>query len=284
MVKKLEKKYRAAAKELKFVHEKPNLQALETINADAQLTATCSPMMSTADYVMLMDSSVRTVLSTALKFNGLWSKSFEVTYGEFHRSDGTSVKTQLLVKKKSYLYYYDALTIAKAVQIHASPESTLQLVLILPDENISADHYIHHMLNYDTLKRIFKKLKKSSTTRSDVQLTLPKFTLTARTQISKPIQTLALKDILELNQAKSGKALKLVDPVDENLVLLQKATIDVQERGVDKKKSKTAGGLFSKRAQVNFIANRPFIFALVTRGDERQIVMMGVCEDPTKNI
>lgn len=260
---------------------KPNLQALATINADAQLSATSSPMMSTAEFVTLIDSNVRTVLSSALQFDGLWSKSFEVQYGEFHRSDGTSVKTPLLVKKKSYQYYYDAPTMAKAIQIHAMPESKLQLMLILPDENISVDHYIHHMLNYDSLKRIFKKLKTRSS-RADVQLIFPKFNMTASTQISKPTQTLALKDILGLNQVKPGKTLKIVPPVDDHIVLLQKVTINVQEKGSDKTKSKP-GGFFSQRAQVEFIANRPFIFALYPCAEEKQMIMIGVCEDPTKN-
>lgn len=282
MVTKLWKKYRATAKELEFGGEKPNLEALATINADAQLSATCSPMMSTADYVRLIPlSTVRTVLSSALLFNGMWSKSFEVQYGEFHRSDGTSVKTPLLMKKKSYQYYYDAPTMAKVLQIHATPESKLQLMLILPDGNISVDHYIHHMLNYDNLKRIFKKLN-SRSTRADVQLVFPKFNMTSSTQIGKPTQTLALKEILELNKAKPGKSLKVVPPVDDHIVLLQKVTINIQERGADKTKSKP-GGFFSHRAQEDFIANRPFIFALYPRDDEKLILMIGVCEDPTKN-
>lgn len=272
---KLKKKYRAIGKELEFVYEKPNLQALETINADAQ-SASLSPMMSTAEFVMLMNATVRTVLSTAVHFDGLWSKSFEIHYGEFRRSDGSAIKTPLLVKKKSYLYYYDAETMAKVVQINASPESTLSLVLILPDENISVDHYVANMLTYDSLKRIFKKMHN----RANVNLVFPKFRLTASQQVAKPTQTLALKDKLELNRVKSGKVPKYVPPVDDNVVLLQKAAITVQERGVDKKKIKSVS-LFS-REEVDFTADRPFLFALVTRAVVQQIVMMGVCEDPSR--
>lgn len=257
--------------------DKPNLQALETINADAQPTTTTSPMMSTAEYVTLINSSVSTVLSTGVLFDGLWSKSFEVQYGEFRRSDGSSLKTPFLVKSKSYLYYHDEVTMAQVVQINASPDSTLALMLILPDENISVEQYIHNMLTYESLKQIFKKMR----TRANVHLSFPKFRLTASRQMAKPMQTLALKHNLELDRvSKPGKTTKYVAPVDDNVVLLQKVTINVQERGVDKKKTKSVS-LFS-REEVNFNADRPFIFALVTRGVVQQMVMLGVCDDPSR--
>lgn len=260
---------------MNFFTEKPNFQALETINSDA-LPATLSPMMSTAEYVMLMNATVRTVLSSAVHFDGLWSKSFEVQYGEFRRSDGSAIKTPLLVKKKSYLYYYDAQTMAKVVQINASPESTLSLMLILPDEHMSVADYMANMLNYDSLKRIFKKMHN----RANVSLVFPKFRLIGSQHMAKPTQTLALKEKLELNRVKPGKVAKYVPPVDDNVVLLQKATITVQERGVDKKKIKSVS-MFS-REEVDFTADRPFLFALVTRGVVQQIVLMGVCEDPSQ--
>ena len=264
-------KYGATAKELNFMLDKPNLQALAIINADAR-PATISAMISGAEFTKMVNSSVFTILSSAVHFDGLWSKSFEVEHRQFQRSDGSLLKMPFLVRNKSYLYYHDGLTKAQIVQINASPDSNLALMLLLPDKGVSVEQYIHSMLSYESLKRIFKKVR----TRTIVQLAFPKFRLTASRHIAKPTQALALKRHFELSQGKYGKQ------VDDNVLLLQKVTIDVQERGVDKSTAKPINWFLHD--QVNFNADRPFIFALVTRGKAQQIVMLGVCNDPSKAI
>lgn len=282
LAKKLWKKYRTTGKELEFVGgEKANLQALSTINGDVEAThpGVFSPMLTPLDYVSLMEPSVRTVLSSTAHFSGLWSKSFEVQYGEFRRSDGSSVKTPLLVKSKSYLYYYDKLTGAKVVRINGSHQSQLALVLILPDEATSTGHFIEHLLDYAALKRMFRKTH----TRTDVHLTFPKFALTSSQSLAKPMQTLALAEILHLKDKSNLKTLnqQYVLPVDENVILLSKSKIEVKEDGVDIKDRAKAPNLFG-RSEVDFTADRPFLFALVTNGQAQQVLMFGVCEDPTR--
>ena len=278
------KKYRATGKEMEFVGEKPSLEALQTINSDADQPFSIfkqHPAMSTLEYISLVNSSTRTILSSNIHFYGQWSKSFDVQYGEFRKSNGDSVKTPLLMKKKSYLYYHDAETMASAIEINFSHDGNLALLLILPDESISVDHYVHHLLNYESLKHIFKKL-----TRTDVQLTFPQFKLSANRHLAKPMQHLALDSMLvsayRSKDKKPKHADKLTTPVDENVVLVQRMAIEIDEKGTDRSRLKSFNGMFG-RDHVHFNVDRPFVFALVTTGMARQVMLLGVCEDPTKD-
>ena len=273
----LTSKLNAIGKQLDFIGAKA--QALKTINSDVE-TATNGLIKDLLDDI---NTATVLILVNAIYFKGKWEKPFEKQAtnenGEFHTASGQVVKAPLMSKYKSLPYYFDEATKTKAVQLDYQKNGNIAMVLILPGESVPIGTFLQSQLSASKLKHILDHLRVGP----DVKLTLPRFKLTATHQLVEPLSKIGIADLFDASKANlSGiSAGKLV--VSE---VIQKAVIEVNEEGTEAAAA-TAMKLMKCCAirnvvEVDFTANRPFLFALITKDQPQQVLFIGVIEDPTK--
>ena len=238
------------------------------------------------------------MLVNTVHFSGRdWSRRFDLATGPFTRSDGSVVsEVEYLVKCRRFRYTTDKATHCQLLKINSSAGDKLSLVLLLPDRTMSMEHFLRHHLSYRTLKRFWRKLMwRRGGCRKQVSVRFPKFSLSSSRQLARPIQELRLREFAEKNSKK--KFTSSSPPLDEQVVLLQKAICEVTERGVGRRRNRKGlkirvvprrlKRMFRFQARLrkspkhHFTADRPFLFLLLTTGKVRLVQMAGVLEDPS---
>ena len=323
LVEKLWVRHSSMAKEIRFYSdEKINFGAMQTINWDVDRASSrgqFSPMLRNFEYINLLlafDSSpnqsqvpenkgtetgsLQTMLVNTVHFSGRdWSRRFDLATGPFTRSDGSVVsEVEYLVKCRRFRYTNDKLTHCQLLKINSSSGDKLSLVLLLPDRTMSMEHFLRHHLSYRTLKRFLRKLMwRRGGCRKRVSVRFPKFSLSSSRQLARPIQELRLREFAEKSSKKKFTS-SSSPPLDEQVVLLQKAICEVTERGVGRRGNRRRGlrirlvprrlkRMFQFRTRLrkspkhHFTADRPFLFLLLTTGKVRLVQMAGVLEDPS---
>ena len=275
----LSSQLQTVAKQLDFSNA--NKEALQTINKDVE-DATHGLIKQLLSQI---EQTTRLVLVNAVYFKGGWQKPFDKDAtnenGQFNLAkDGKVVKVAMMSRNDKWPYYLDKATNCKAVQLdYHTAESNIAMVLILPSQGVSLATFIKSQLTATLLEQILDNLYSSG----DVQLKLPRFKLTGSHKLSKACNSLGIQDIF--SQANANLSHISTDSNFFVSEILQKAVIEVNEEGTKAAAATVVLLLGSSRFKPEpkeFIANRPFLYALVTKQSPRQILFIGAVEDPTK--
>lgn len=275
----LTKQFLATGKQLDFVSGRQ--QALSTINFDVeQATKGLIPKL-----LEEIDPLTKVILVNAIYFKGLWAAQFDKNFtneaGEFRKTNGQLVKVPLMFKKKKFPYYYDETTKAKLVQLDYKSGGNISMVLVLPDEGVSLTSYIKNHFTNDTILQSLDRLESFD----DVNLTLPRFKVSSTHYLVPTLQLLGIREVFG-----PGANLSKVSPNHEQLYVsevIQKAVIEVNEEGTE---AAAATSIMMRTLMLapeqQFRADRPFLYMLVAKHGQkqaRQILFVGVVEDPTEN-
>lgn len=270
----------AIAKTLNFTEDGGNT-AVKIINEDVEKT--------TRGLIrQLIDSlppTTRMVLVNAIYFKGAWEHPFKKEdtkeAATFHLSgaEKKTVKVAMMSKERSWPYFedYDR-TNCKAVLLDYNA-GNIAMLLVLPAEGVSLGDFITKQLTGQLLNAAIR----GTYAQGKVRLEVPRFKLTGHHKLAASLRALGLTDVFTNGAAN----LSGISPRFEELVVsevIQQAVIEVNEEGTTAAAGTALLLLGSSRfppKPKEFIADRPFLYALVTK-DTHQVLFIGAVEDPTK--
>ncbi len=201
--------------------------------------------------------------------------------GEFRSSLGDVIETPLMFMRRKLPYVFDNETGTQAVQLNYQKKGNIAMVLILPGEGVPVSSFLKGELTSSKLYDILNLFSVGP----KVNLILPRFKLFTTQQLIEPLSKLGVTDVFDFSKANLSH-ISSSGPIFVTEVV-QKAVITVDEKGT-KAAAATAYsityslGAPSRKEEVYFTADRPFIFALVTQDHPKQVLFIGVVEDPSK--
>lgn len=196
----------------------------------------------------------RLVLANAVYLKAAWWQPFEKSFsqdGRFRVSAKSDVKATFMRESRELEYLETPL--AHVVSIPYEQQA-LSMVVVLPKEA----HALAQLLASESME---KWLARGEECR--VNLQLPRFQLSATTDLKEPLQRLGVKAAFDSEKADFSGMTK-----QERLFIgfaLHKATIHVDEEGTEASAATVVGMLksaVSSRPPVQFVADHPFLFFL----------------------
>jgi serine protease inhibitor len=228
----------------------------------------------------LLNELTRLVLINAIYFKANWANPFDsedTKNAPFWISRKQKVQVPMMNKKQHFLYLQ-----TKDVQIIELPyegtgkyndKNRLSMTILLPNKKNGLAE-LEKMLTVEQLEKWLQHLHWIK-----VQVSIPKFTINSKFNLSRTLQKLGMKDAFNSRADFSGidgtKSLSL-DSV------IHQAFVDVNEQGTE---AAAATAIFLTRGLIQetpvFRADHPFIF-LIRHNDSGNILFMGRVVNPIK--
>ena len=208
------------------------------------------------------------ILLNSVFFKALWLYGFDEIYTtkqDFMTADGTKVKKPMMNQIAVFDYFED-----ETVQAVRLPyrNGKYSMVLLLPAVETMP---INELFDTLTAKR-WKELT-ANMQRQSVMLQMPRFKTSTEKNMTPLLMDMGVKAAFSSSNANFSQMLKDPSiPLSLNL-LKQKTQIDVDEKGT-MASSVTVSTVSTGKTQTEFIANRPFLFA-ITETDNNIILFMG---------
>ncbi|XP_067242310.1 angiotensinogen [Chanodichthys erythropterus] len=207
------------------------------------------------------------LFASSVHFKGNWKTAFQpeaTTDQEFWTHENSSVKVPFMMHTGDYMYLNDAGRKCSVVKLGLSKRT--YMLLALPHEGASLQDIEKHLLT--VIPTWHRHLKEKY-----LKLSLPKFSLTAVTDLRLVLSEMAVEKYLMGSDANfrrlSSKENFTVDKV------LNKVVFEMAE-GSSEVQNRTADGRDPHKVMVN----RPFFFAIV-EGNSNAILMLGKIINPT---
>ncbi|XP_051774029.1 angiotensinogen [Ctenopharyngodon idella] len=207
------------------------------------------------------------LFASSVHFKGNWKTAFQpeaTTDQEFWTHDNSSVKVPFMMHTGDYMYLNDAGRKCSVVKLGLSKRT--YMLLALPHEGASLQDIEKQLLT--VIPTWHRHLKEKH-----LELSLPKFSLTAVTDLRSVLSEMAVEKYLMGSDANfrrlSSKENFTVDKV------LNKVVFEMAEGGSEVQ-NRTADGRDPHKVMVN----RPFFFAIV-EGNSNAILMLGKIINPT---
>lgn len=268
----VQKSFRAEAKELDFISNKS--QSIEVINRDISI-ATNGKIDK-----LLEDLSEDTVivLANAIYFKGLWKSQFKkecTTTEKFTTNDNREIDIPMMFQSRKYPFGYVEALKTKAIELGYENSDAVMIVL-LPDKDHSLAQ-LRQSLNVESLNQLIQSLNEIK-----VDLYLPKFKIESKFDLIPTLMSVGIKSIFSPSGADfSGLSRHNNIAVSQ---VLQKAVIEVTEEGTEAAAATAVGiRLMSIQFNPEFRANRPFMYLVVTKKEDKtveDILFMGECYKP----
>lgn len=207
------------------------------------------------------------LFASSVHFKGNWKTAFQpeaTTDQEFWTHENSSVKVPFMMHTGDYMYLNDAGRKCSVVKLGLSKRT--YMLLALPHEGASLQDIEKQLLT--VIPTWHRHLKEKH-----LELSLPKFSLTAVTDLRSVLSEMAVEKYLMGSDANfrrlSSKENFTVDKV------LNKVVFEMAEGGSEVQ-NRTADGRDPHKVMVN----RPFFFAIV-EGNSNAILMLGKIINPT---
>lgn len=214
----------------------------------------------------------RMVLTNAIYFKGNWSARFDprdTIAGQFTREDGAAVSTPLMTQKGKFRYLRE-----KDFEMLELPYAggRLSMLVLLPNRGVGLDT-VESQLSSEHLCSW-----RSGMEEADVRLFLPRFRTASRFELNAPLHSLGMKDAFDEDRADFSGIIGKKDLYISKVI--HKAFVDVNEEGTEAAAA-TAVVMYTKSIglEVNFRADRPFVFAVVDRESE-SVLFLGRLMNP----
>ncbi|XP_052007335.1 angiotensinogen-like [Xyrauchen texanus] len=213
-------------------------------------------------------SKTNLLFASSVHFKGNWKTVFQPeasTEHEFWIDEKSSIKVPFMMHTGDYLYFNDAGRKCSIVKLGLSKRT--YMLLVLPHEGASLQDFEKQHLT-QVISTWHKHLKEKY-----LELSLPKFSLTAVTDLRSVLSEMAVEKYLMGSDANfkrlSNKENFTVDKVFNKVVLeMTEGGSGVQNRTQD------------GRVPHKVTVNRPFFFAIV-EGNSNAILMLGKIINPS---
>ncbi|VDK49487.1 unnamed protein product [Anisakis simplex] len=205
---------------------------------------------------MFSPSTLMTVVN-AVFFKAKWRNAFSEKFtkiSNFHESEHKHRQVEMMVKDGGFPYYEN-----EYVQVIGLPYKSTEtsMYIILPKNKFGLLNFEQSVSGEDLLQLI------SNCTWNAVHLELPKFRIEEEFELSSALQQMGLSDAFSADTADFSEMTNSKLYISK---VLHKTFIDVNENGTEAT-SGTVLTLFGDRLsepRLKFIANHPFLFAVVT--------------------
>lgn len=266
----LEDNYEAALHEVNFKDPRGRQDASELVNGwvedrtEGKIEDLIQPDM--------LSKLTRLILTNAIYFKGSWAQEFKdrKTYDSpFTLSDGTELEVPTMHQSSKFQFAH--LDGVKALELPYS-DGDLSMVILLPDTHEGLEK-LEKSLTFGRLKRILGNLRET-----EVNVALPRFKITWKAMLEKPLKEMGMKDAFSLPPADFSGMTGSKDLMIQHVV--HKAFVEVNEEGSEA--AAATGVVIGKTSIVvrkEFRANHPFLF-LIRDGETGSILFMGRVANP----
>ncbi len=215
-------------------------------------------------------------LINAIYFKGTWQTEFDPAHtrdGTFHLATGGEKQVPMMTRSGDYPYYENYEEKFQAISIPYG-DGRMSMYVFLPYRESDLNAFLEGLNTENWENRI------SQFREQEIFLSIPKFKLEYEKTLNNPLQSLGMEIAFAAGLADFSRMADL-DRLGKNLYIgevLHKAVIEVNEEGSEAA-AVTSIGIRATSAPPEFIANRPFFFAI--RDNETEtILFMGTVVDP----
>ncbi|XP_040287808.1 serpin B3-like [Bufo bufo] len=213
------------------------------------------------------------VLVNAVYFKGTWANKFDeknTKEGTFHMNKTETKKVQMM--SKSGKFKCAELPEIKSKALVVPYEYDISMIIVLPNE-IDGLQEVLKNANGDL---ITKWLQAQNLTETEVDLTMPKFTMEGSYDLIPMLKSMGMTDVFQENADLSG--ISKTKGIHVSTVV-HKAVIQVNEEGTEAAAATGVGiGLTSLPIRTPFHMDHPFIFLLIRK--PTLILFQGVVVSP----
>jgi serpin B len=222
-----------------------------------------------------LNELTRLILVNAIYFKGTWQRPFDPYFTRdlpFHVTTSRAVETPMMAATMKVMY-----SETQSLQILELPYAgrSTSMLLLLPRDIDDLDD-MEASLSVEDIEKW-----KSSLRETEVQVILPKFTMTSQFRLDQTLQAMGMTDAFKPSQANlagmTGKPDLYVSEV------IQKAYAEVNEKGTEAAAATAVPAAKSRafpREPPSFRADHPFVF-LIQENLTGSILFMGRVTDPT---
>ncbi|KAI5107818.1 angiotensinogen precursor, partial [Silurus meridionalis] len=211
--------------------------------------------------------STNLLFATSVHFKGNWRKAFQpekTTVQDFRIDEKSTVKVPLMTHTGDYMHFSDPKKLFTVVKLGLGKQT--YMLLVLPSEEAKLQD-IETQLQTDTISTWHKHLKEQY-----LELSLPKFSMTAVTDLRSLLSDMTLDKLLLGSDANfqrlSTKSNFTVDQV------INKVLFEMSEEGKE-----VPNKSLDERVPLKVTMDRPFLFAIV-EGNTNAILMLGRILNP----
>lgn len=200
----------------------------------------------------------------ALYFNSQWKHKFNKEDNRqmpFYLEDGTIEQVETMNMTENFAYFGNEIFSSVVLPYK---NDKFNMVLLLPNEDISADDLIEGMDMKD-----FKTILDNNTVKN-IQISIPKFKFPYKKLFNEPLINMGLAVAFSENANFSN----LSDVATHISFVLQKTYIDVNEKGTEAAAVTVVRIETTSAGPPRFVLNRPFLF-LITEKHTNAIAFMG---------
>ncbi|MCI4376183.1 hypothetical protein PGIGA_G00185370 [Pangasianodon gigas] len=214
-----------------------------------------------------VSQSTNLLFASSVHFKGNWRTAFQpekTTMQEFRIDEKSTVKVPLMTHTGDYMHLSDPDKKCTVVKLGLSKRT--YMLLVLPSEGARLQD-IENQLQTDTISKWHKHLKEQY-----LELSLPKFSMTAVTDLRSLLSDMALDKLL-LGSDANFQRLSTKDNFTVDKVI-NKVLFEMSEEGKEVPNKSQ-----DERVPLRVTVDRPFLFTIV-EGHTNAILMLGRVLNP----
>ena len=216
-------------------------------------------------------------LINAIYFKGAWQTEFDPANtrdNPFHLANGSQKQVPMMNREDKYPFYYTSNFTAISLPYG---DGRVSMYIFLPSQNSSLDQFLENLNaeNWENWLSQFGKRK--------VWIQIPKFKIEYGTNLDGVLKALGMGIAFDENAANFSRMLPKEATIIGNLFISRvdhKAYVEVNEEGTEAA-AVTNVGISITSAPPQFIANRPFFFA-IHDNETKVVLFMGTVVDPAE--
>ncbi|XP_030627704.1 angiotensinogen [Chanos chanos] len=235
------------------------------VNSFIQRTSDSKPTQLFKD----ISKTTNLLFASSVHFKGNWRTAFQpeaTSMQEFKTDEKSTVKVPMMTHTGHYMYLDDEGRKCTVVKLGLSKRT--YMLLVLPHEGASLQDIEKQQLTAEVISKWYQHLKERY-----LELSLPKFSLTAVTDLKAVLSDLLVESYLLGSDADfqelSSKENFTVDKV------LNKVVFEMSEEGSEAQNKTQEAGV-----PLKVTVDKPFFFAIV-EGNSNAILMLGKIINPT---
>ncbi|XP_052738624.1 alaserpin-like [Bicyclus anynana] len=243
-----------------FDSEVQNIDFIDNVNAAAEINRWVEDKTNNRIKDLVDPDSVsmtKALLVNAIYFKGTWENKFDKQLTEdkdFHVSNNNVIQVPMMYQVGVFDYVHSEELKSEIIEIPYAGRQ-VSLVVILPREVDGIAELLEKLKDPNIIANALKQKHKEN-----VRLILPRFKIETTTDLTNVLVKIGVTKLFNPSESKLNNMLKGGENVSIDSAV-QKAFIEVNEEGTE---ASAANTFFFLSAVQDFIANRPFYYAIKT--------------------